>query len=237
MITGAALAAVFASLWAGPALWVRHRHRRAHSSRTAPRQWPRRRGSPRSSIPRRRPGCAERGYADEDRAAHAVLAADRLTRRNVLGTPGNPSRRVADLRLAGRRRAPRSPVGHRQETRAPVAGYQGIEHILGRILRGWPAPSTTSREGCRDSISFAMTVPSGASGRRVTGGSPRAIRSATRRAPSLSRRSTGTSPATWPDSSSTATKQIPLLYRPACRARSAPAPPSGRDVRTPARGS
>jgi len=30
VITGAALAAVFASLWAGPALWLRHRRPRAH---------------------------------------------------------------------------------------------------------------------------------------------------------------------------------------------------------------
>ncbi len=30
VITGAALATLFASLWVGPALWIRHRHPRAH---------------------------------------------------------------------------------------------------------------------------------------------------------------------------------------------------------------
>ncbi len=61
-ITGVAIAAVFASLWAGPALYLRHHYppRRIFTKRRRRRQGQLR--SQRTAIGRRCPGCADRGH-------------------------------------------------------------------------------------------------------------------------------------------------------------------------------
>jgi hypothetical protein len=58
-ITGVAIAAVFASLWAGPALYLRHRYLQAHLHAQPPTAAPTAASGNRTAVP----GCAERGHA------------------------------------------------------------------------------------------------------------------------------------------------------------------------------
>jgi len=97
VITGAALAALFASLWAGPALWVGHRRPRAHL-----------RGQPpavaaaapiaTSGNPAAAPRLRGTWMCDETGRLALCWQLIDAARRNYPRAPGNPSRRVVDLR-------------------------------------------------------------------------------------------------------------------------------------------